>query len=53
MLGNQFLVAPMVSKGEAREMKLTKGSWVDGLDKKIQRRSERKNGCATQSACNI
>ena len=36
MLGDQYLVAPMVDKGEAREVKLPKGTWIDDLGKKYK-----------------
>ena len=36
MLGDQYLVAPMVDKGESRDVKLPKGSWIDDLGKKYK-----------------
>ena len=36
MFGDKYLVAPMVDKGEAREVKLPKGNWVDDLGKKYK-----------------
>ncbi|NDP20040.1 MAG: glycoside hydrolase [Paludibacter sp.] len=36
MLGDKYLVAPMVDKGESRDVKLPKGSWVDDLGKKYK-----------------
>jgi len=34
MLGDKYLVAPMVDKGETRNVKLPKGIWIDDLGKK-------------------
>lgn len=36
MLGDKYLVAPMVEKGTARIVKLPKGTWVDDLGKKYK-----------------
>lgn len=36
MLGDKYLVAPMVDKGEIRDVKLPKGSWVDDLGTKYK-----------------
>ena len=36
MLGDKYLVAPMVDKGDSREVKLPKGNWVDDLGKKYK-----------------
>jgi alpha-glucosidase len=36
MLGDKYLVAPMVVKGTTREVKLPKGNWVDELGKKYK-----------------
>lgn len=36
MLGDNYLVAPMVDKEEARDVKLPKGSWVDDQGKKYK-----------------
>lgn len=36
MLGDQYLVAPMVDKGETRDVKLPKGIWIDDLGKKYK-----------------
>jgi alpha-glucosidase len=36
MLGDQYLVAPMVDKGESRDVKLPKGIWIDDLGKKYE-----------------
>lgn len=36
MLGDKYLVAPMIDKGETRDVKLPKGSWVDDLGKKYK-----------------
>ena len=29
MLGNNYLVAPMINKGKGREVRLPKGNWID------------------------
>lgn len=34
MLGDKYLVAPMVVKGESRDVRLPKGVWIDDLGKK-------------------
>ena len=34
MLGDKYLVAPMVDKGNSRLVKLPSGNWVDDLGKK-------------------
>ena len=36
MLGDKYLVAPMVNKGNTRMVKLPKGNWVDELGKKYK-----------------
>jgi alpha-glucosidase len=36
MLGDKFLVAPMVDRGESRTVKLPKGTWVDDQGKKYK-----------------
>jgi alpha-glucosidase len=36
MLGDKYLVAPMVVKGTTREVRLPKGNWVDELGKKYK-----------------
>ncbi len=36
MLGNKYLVAPMVDKGASRTVKLPKGDWMDDLGKKYK-----------------
>jgi len=36
MLGEKYLVAPMVDKGETRTVKLPKGNWEDDLGKKYK-----------------
>ena len=36
MLGEKYLVAPMIDKGETREVKLPKGNWVDDQGKKYK-----------------
>jgi alpha-glucosidase len=36
MLGDKYLVCPMVDKGESRVVKLPKGNWVDDLGKKYK-----------------
>jgi len=36
MLGDKYLVCPMVDKGETRDVKLPKGNWVDDLGKKYK-----------------
>jgi alpha-glucosidase len=36
MLGDKYLVAPMVVKGTTREVKLPKGNWIDELGKKYK-----------------
>jgi len=36
MLGNKYLVAPMITKGTTRTVKLPKGNWVDELGKKYK-----------------
>jgi alpha-glucosidase len=34
MLGDKYLVCPMVTKGETREVRLPKGNWIDDLGAK-------------------
>jgi alpha-glucosidase len=36
MLGENYLVAPMVEKGNTRTVKLPKGNWIDDLGKKYK-----------------
>lgn len=36
MLGDKYLVAPMVEKGNSRNIKLPKGMWMDDLGKKYK-----------------
>jgi len=36
MLGDKYLVAPMIIKGSTRTVKLPKGNWVDELGKKYK-----------------
>ena len=36
MLGDKYLVAPMLDKGETRDVKLPKGNWIDDLGKKYK-----------------
>jgi alpha-glucosidase len=36
MLGDKYLVAPMVTKGTTRDVRLPKGNWVDELGKKYK-----------------
>lgn len=36
MLGDKYLVAPMIVKGTSRDVKLPKGNWVDELGKKYK-----------------
>ena len=36
MLGDKYLVAPMVDRGDTRNVKLPKGNWIDDLGKKYK-----------------
>ena len=36
MLGTEYLVAPMIIKGNSRSVKLPKGNWIDELGNKFQ-----------------
>ena len=36
MLGDEYLVAPMINKGRRREVKLPKGKWIDERGKKYK-----------------
>ena len=36
MLGEKYLVCPMVDKGETRDVKLPKGNWVDDMGEKYK-----------------
>jgi alpha-glucosidase len=36
MLGDKYLVAPMIEKGETRTVRLPKGNWIDDLGKKYK-----------------
>eukprot|EP00388_Colpodella_angusta_P013665 GDKJ01034256.1.p1 GENE.GDKJ01034256.1~~GDKJ01034256.1.p1 ORF type:complete len:114 (-),score=11.36 GDKJ01034256.1:192-482(-) len=36
MLGNKYLVTPMIDKGYTRTVKLPRGNWIDETGKKYQ-----------------
>ena len=36
MVGDKYLVAPMVTKGTYRKVKLPKGEWRDDMGKKLR-----------------